>query len=175
MKYAIDRIRKAGVLLALLAMLVPVPVSADIVRLDAKMAQPTALLGDAQTAYLRVELTGLVRPETAPRTPVNVAIVTIDEWVQTGVPQGVVEVSLLPQWGTPNPNFVEDVLAVMGGDRNAPIALICAAGQRSAFAQYLLEKNGFTSVYSISEGMAGSAAGPGWLARGLPVDRCESC
>ena len=106
---------------------------------------------------------------------VIVDVRTIDEWAQTGVPQGAVEVSLLPQWGTPNPNFVEDVLAAMGGDRNAPIALICAAGQRSAFAQYLLEKNGFTSVYSISEGMAGSAAGPGWLARGLPVDRCESC
>ena len=106
---------------------------------------------------------------------VIVDVRTIDEWAQTGVPQGAVEVSLLPQWGTPNPNFVEDILAAMGGDRNAPIALICATGGRSAFAQDLLEKNGFTSVYNISEGMAGSAAGPGWLARGLPVDRCGNC
>ena len=106
---------------------------------------------------------------------VIVDVRTIGEWVQTGVPRGAVEVSLMPQWGMPNPNFVEDVLAAMGSDRNAPIALICASGRRSAFAQDLLEKNGFTSVYSISEGMAGSAAGPGWLARGLPVDRCESC
>ena len=55
---------------------------------------------------------------------VIVDIRTIDEWVQTGVPQGAVEVSLLPQWGMPNPNFVEDVLAAMGGDRTAPPTIL---------------------------------------------------
>ena len=115
----------------------------------------------------------LARAQTGDVVIVDVR--TIDEWARTGVPQGALEVSLLPQWGTLNPNFVDDVLAAVGRDKDTPIALICATGRRSAYAQDLLEKNGFTAVYSISEGMAGSTYGPGWLARGLPLDRCESC
>ncbi|MFQ5785148.1 MAG: rhodanese-like domain-containing protein, partial [Alphaproteobacteria bacterium] len=83
--------------------------------------------------------------------------------------------SLFPKWGVANRHFVADVLAVVGRDRNAPIALICASGRRSGYARDLLAKNGFTRVYSIAEGMAGSARGPGWLARGLPVEPCDSC
>jgi len=34
---------------------------------------------------------------------------------------------------------------------------------------------GFTQVYNVKEGMVGSTAGPGWLKRGLPVERCAQC
>lgn len=37
--------------------------------------------------------------------------------------------------------------------------------------QRVLREAGFTQVYNIKEGMAGSAAGPGWIKRGLPVQR----
>ncbi len=100
---------------------------------------------------------------------------TVDEWAQTGVPEGALEVSLFPQWGVPNRSFVDDILAAVGRDKTIPIALICATGKRSSYAQSLLEKSGFTRVSSISEGMVGSSYGPGWLARGLPVGRCQIC
>lgn len=97
------------------------------------------------------------------------------EWASTGVPEGAAEISLLFAPGKPNGNFVADVLAALGDDRETPIALVCATGQRSAYARKLLLKNGFTRVYSIAEGMAGSSSGPGWLARGLPLERCKNC
>ncbi len=100
---------------------------------------------------------------------------TTGEWVQTGVPEGAARVSLFPDWGVPNKTFVNDVLAQVGNDRTRPIATICARGNRSSFARDLLAQNGFTSVYSISEGMIGSGFGPGWLARGLPVEPCQGC
>jgi len=100
---------------------------------------------------------------------------TTGEWAKTGVPRGATRVSLFPEWGVPNKRFVADILDAVGGDKTTPVALICATGRRSAFARELLAKNGFTKVYSIAEGMAGSAAGPGWLARGLPVSPCENC
>jgi hypothetical protein len=34
---------------------------------------------------------------------------------------------------------------------------------------------GFTNVYNVSEGMAGSKAGPGWIRRGLPIESCKNC
>lgn len=134
------------------------------------LAAPLPALGagdvlEATEALARAAAGGLV----------IVDVRTTAEWAKTGVPQGAVEVSLFPRPGTPNRNFVEDILAAVGRDHDTPIALICATGNRSTYARNLLRKNGFTEVYSISEGMAGSAYGPGWLARGLPVERCESC
>ena len=100
---------------------------------------------------------------------------TLEEWAQTGVPEGALEVSLLPRWGVVNESFVDDVLAAVGRDKTTPIALLCARGNRSTFAQGLLENSGFATVYSISEGMVGSSFGPGWLARGLPLEPCKNC
>ncbi len=146
----------AGALLLLLAaggLAAPPPVHAGVKDLDA----PAALAG-ARAGEL-----------------VIIDVRTTGEWARTGVPVGAVEVSLFPQWGVPNRSFVDDILAAVGRDRTTTIALICATGNRSSYARALLEKNGFTSVYSISEGMAGSRYGPGWLARGLPVVPCKNC
>ena len=106
---------------------------------------------------------------------VIVDVRTIEEWTRTGVPEGAREVALLPEWGVANPTFVDDVLAAVGNDKSTPVALICARGNRSAYAQGLLERSGFSTVYSISEGMIGSEHGPGWLNRGLPVSACKNC
>jgi rhodanese-related sulfurtransferase len=38
-----------------------------------------------------------------------------------------------------------------------------------------LREAGFTQVYNIKEGMMGSSAGPGWIARGLPLEACGGC
>lgn len=96
---------------------------------------------------------------------------TPDEWRQTGVaPEaGRVDFYRGPQ------ALLSGVLEMVGGDKNAPIALICRTGNRTTQAQKFLQAQGFTRVYNVKEGMAGSAAGPGWLKRGLPVDACMRC
>lgn len=95
------------------------------------------------------------------------------EWQQTGVAPGAVRINMLhPQGAT---GFLNEVLAKVGGDRTAPIALICRTGNRTTQVQKFLQGQGFTRVYNVREGMAGSSAGPGWIARKLPVDSCASC
>jgi rhodanese-related sulfurtransferase len=95
------------------------------------------------------------------------------EWERTGVPEGAVAIALQDQTLQPRGDFVADVLAALANDPTRPIALICARGHRSAFAQQLLVESGFTQVHDISEGMLGGEYGPGWLARGLPTEPCE--
>jgi rhodanese-related sulfurtransferase len=93
------------------------------------------------------------------------------EWRETGVAPGAARIDFYRGKDA----FVMAVLGLVGGDRDAPIALICRTGNRTSRAQKLLRANGFTRVYDVSEGMAGSAAGAGWLARGLPVEPCAKC
>jgi rhodanese-related sulfurtransferase len=68
-------------------------------------------------------------------------------------------------------DFTDALLALAKGDRAAPLALICARGVRSARLAERLRQAGFTRVSDVAEGMFGSRAGPGWIARGLPVTR----
>lgn len=92
---------------------------------------------------------------------------TPGEWKQTGVAQGAVMLDMQHPNGAPG--FMDDLLKLTKGDRNAPVALICRTGNRSGQVQRYLQAQGFTQIYNIAEGMAGSAAGPGWLRRGLPL------
>jgi len=96
-----------------------------------------------------------------------------DEWRQTGVAKDAVRINMAHPQGPAG--FVQQVEAELGGDRNAPIGLICRTGNRTTHMQQALREAGFTQVYNIKEGMVGSAAGPGWIARGLPVEPCQSC
>ena len=89
------------------------------------------------------------------------------EWKQTGVAQGAALLDMQHPKGANG--FMDDLLKLTKGDKNAPVALICRTGNRSTQVQRYLESQGFTRVYNITEGMAGSAAGPGWLRRGLPL------
>jgi rhodanese-related sulfurtransferase len=95
------------------------------------------------------------------------------EWRQTGVAKGVKRINMLHPQGPAG--FAGQVLDSLGGNRNAPIALICRTGNRTTQVQKFLRDQGFSQVYNIKEGMAGSAAGPGWLKRGLPVESCGQC
>jgi rhodanese-related sulfurtransferase len=97
---------------------------------------------------------------------------TPPEWKETGVAKGAKLVNMLHPQGAPG--FTNALLDKVKGDKNAPIALICRTGNRTTQVQRYLQSQGFTQVYNVKEGMAGSGAGPGWLKRGLPVDTCTT-
>ncbi|MEZ5931549.1 MAG: rhodanese-like domain-containing protein [Alphaproteobacteria bacterium] len=97
------------------------------------------------------------------------------EWAASGMPAPAVGASLLDDARKPRAAFLDEILALVDGDRSRPIALICASGNRSAFAEKLLAERGFTALYDISEGMTGGKNGPGWLARALPTSPCQAC
>lgn len=96
-----------------------------------------------------------------------------EEWRQTGVAPGALRINMAHPQG--DAGFVRQVAAELGGDKNAPIGLVCRAGNRTTHAQRMLREAGFTRVYNVKEGMAGSSAGPGWIKRGLPVEACPAC
>ena len=96
---------------------------------------------------------------------------TPEEWRETGVIPGARRVDF---YRGPDV-LLKSVLQMVNGDRNAPIALVCHSGSRTIQAQRFLQAQGFTQVYNVREGMAGSAAGPGWLHRPLPVEACPRC
>jgi rhodanese-related sulfurtransferase len=93
------------------------------------------------------------------------------EWRETGTVPGAGRVDF---YRGPE-SLSRYVLDQVNGDKNAPIGLICRTGNRTTHAQKYLQSIGFKQVYNIKEGMRGSAAGPGWLKRGLPVDACKTC
>ena len=97
------------------------------------------------------------------------------EWAETGLPDPAIGISLQDETLKPRQGFLDEVIALVDGDRNQPIALICARGNRSAFAEALLAANGFTQLYDITEGMIGGQNGPGWLERDLPTSPCVTC
>ncbi|WP_210405364.1 rhodanese-like domain-containing protein [Rhodophyticola sp. CCM32] len=88
-----------------------------------------------------------------------------DEWAATGSPEGAIQLDMRRD------DFVPALTDLVEGRTDAPIALICARGVRSARVSNRLNDAGFTDIMDVPEGMLGSAAGPGWLARDLPVAR----
>ena len=111
---------------------------------------------------------------TAKGTVTLVDVRSRQEWRQTGVATGAKRVTIH------NPNgikaFVAEIVKAVGGDKSRPVALICAAGVRSARAEKILVAAGFSNLQNVSEGMMGRPdAGPGWLKRGLPVTPCPEC
>ncbi|NHB75423.1 rhodanese-like domain-containing protein [Rhodobacter calidifons] len=108
---------------------------------------------DAETAFRRTRAGDLLLIDI--RQP--------DEWAATGSPQGAHRLDLRSR------DFLDRLSMLANGDRNRPIALICATGGRSARLARALTRAGFTNVLDVSEGMLGSSAGPGWLGRGLPT------
>ena len=86
-----------------------------------------------------------------------------DEWRRTGIPEGALPLDMR------RPDFLAQLDQAVGGDRTRPVALICAAGVRTARVATALRRVGFSDIRDVSEGMTGSRAGPGWLRAGLPV------
>ncbi|WP_050931929.1 rhodanese-like domain-containing protein [Aestuariivita boseongensis] len=87
-----------------------------------------------------------------------------DEWQSTGIGEGALPLDMR------RPDFVLALEAITEGDRARPVAVICARGVRSARLTKVLTQAGFTNLIDVPEGMLGSFAGPGWLAKGLPTN-----
>lgn len=90
-----------------------------------------------------------------------------DEWAATGIPAWAVPIDMRAR------DLGARIDAALGGDRDMPVALICHSGVRSGRLAEAMAKAGFARVYDVGEGMNGSPHGPGWIARGLPVERPE--
>ncbi|OUS35256.1 rhodanese [Rhodobacterales bacterium 56_14_T64] len=89
------------------------------------------------------------------------------EWKAIGVPVGGHQIDMRRK------DFVEAVALAVGGNRSAPIALICARGVRSARMTLALSEAGFSNIIDVPEGMLGSRDGPGWVTGNLPVARWQ--
>lgn len=122
-------------------------------------------------AYTRDAFDGAaLDPEAAHRAAVSGEVTLVDlrrpdEWEATGVPEGAVPLDMR------RGDFLDALTQAVGGDRSAPVALICAGGVRSDRMAARLAEAGFARVVDVPEGMLGSGSGPGWVARGLPVTR----
>ena len=114
---------------------------------------------------------GFVRAQAGELTIIDVR--SPAEWRQTGVAVGARRATIHDPRGWVG--FLAEVEAIVGEDRNKPIAMICARGGRSAATTAYLREQGFTSVFNIGEGMLGGDGKPGWIARGLPVEPCDDC
>ncbi|MEM9550768.1 MAG: rhodanese-like domain-containing protein [Pseudomonadota bacterium] len=90
-----------------------------------------------------------------------------DEWKRTGIGEGAHAIDMRRD------DFIEAMTAVAGDDKTAPVALICAAGVRSARLSRRLTEAGYSNIIDVPEGMLGSSAGPGWVRSGLPTRAFE--
>ncbi|WP_341864254.1 rhodanese-like domain-containing protein [Gymnodinialimonas sp. 57CJ19] len=88
-----------------------------------------------------------------------------DEWAATGSPASGHRLDMRRE------DFTDALMDLTGGSADARIALICMRGVRSSRLTNRLIDAGFTNVIDVPEGMLGSAAGPGWINAGLPLDR----
>ena len=96
------------------------------------------------------------------------------EWQKSEIPEGSLAITMHDPGG--KEAFRDAVLKAVGGDKKRPIALICAVGGRSSWAQRYLKSEGFKTVFDVSEGMFGRGKSmPGWLKRGLPTEPCPDC
>ena len=96
------------------------------------------------------------------------------EWRETGVPEHAQTVTIHNPDGLPG--FVAEVTNVAGMDKERPIALICARGNRSSVGVQALRRAGFKRILNVREGLFGNGRdGPGWLGRGLPTSPCRRC
>jgi rhodanese-related sulfurtransferase len=138
-----------------------------------------ATLARADNAATVARADGIVSAPAAALSAAKGGVTIVDvrlprEWRQTGVATGARMVTIHNPKGIKA--FVAAMTSVVGGDKSRPVALICAAGVRSARAVRILTAAGFTKLKNISEGMLGRPdAGPGWLKRGLPVTPCPEC
>lgn len=88
-----------------------------------------------------------------------------EEWQNTGIGEGALPLDMR------RADFVEALDRITSGDRSLPVAVICARGVRSARLTRTLTDAGYSNLIDVPEGMLGSAAGAGWLAKGLPVQK----
>jgi rhodanese-related sulfurtransferase len=136
-------------------------------------ALATATLSGAYALYpARVVANGdlLVSPQRANELIRQSEVLLIDirrpdEWARTGIAEGAVPIDLRRR------DFIDAVKAAQAEAGGLPLAVICARGVRSRRMAAAMTKAGLGDIIDIPEGMLGSSAGPGWLARGLPTKK----
>ena len=135
------------------------------------LSATVALSGTALAQSIDVSLkTGELTPPEAYELSQNARILLIDirrpdEWTTTGSAQGAHRLDMRRK------DFVAALDTLVSGEKSMPVALICARGVRSDRMSRVLKNAGFTSIIDVPEGMLGSRSGPGWIKRGLPVNR----
>jgi rhodanese-related sulfurtransferase len=90
---------------------------------------------------------------------------TEKEWRETGLPTGATPVT----FDQSREAFLAKVAQAARGSKTMPVALICGIGVRSAEMQEVLDLAGYAKVINVTDGITGNNAGPGWIARGLPM------
>lgn len=100
---------------------------------------------------------------------VLIDIRTPEEWRQTGVPKGAQRITMGAS------DFVARLTEVTGGDRTKAIGLICRTGNRSSHLQAAMLRAGYSQTIDVMGGVAGSGSEPGWIRRGLPIEKCDRC
>lgn len=108
---------------------------------------------DAEAAHKGAEAGELILVDI--RTP--------EEWQDSGIGETATPLDMR------DPNFLQKLQALADATPEKPIALICATGGRTGYVTKVLNSRGWQNLIDVSEGMHGSAAGPGWLARHLPI------
>ncbi|MEO1294001.1 MAG: rhodanese-like domain-containing protein [Pseudomonadota bacterium] len=99
---------------------------------------------------------------------INGEIVLVDirtpkEWEMTGIADVAEPLDMY------DPAFIQKLSALVDANPGRQVAMICATGGRSGHVVNALRERGLTDIIDVSEGMMGSEAGPGWLARELPT------
>ena len=85
-----------------------------------------------------------------------------DEWLTTGLAPFAKAITMS------DPKFIEKIEGLTAQNKDKPIALICAAGGRSAHMRAALINIGYNSIYDVSEGMSG------WVSKALPTSEYKS-
>ncbi len=130
----------------------------------ALLAASTAAGEDSMTAKR-------AHAETTAASRILIDVRSPQEWRASGLPRGARTVTI----HQPGTAFLDAILAAVGGDKDRPIALICASGARSARAQGFLTAQGFTDVANVAGGLFGAPDAAGWVNSGLPLEPCRRC
>lgn len=93
---------------------------------------------------------------------------TEGEWKESGIGEGAWPLNLKHK------QFASKLFAIIDANPDKKIGLICAVGGRSGYVIGALEQRGYKNIVDVSEGMFGSANGPGWLKVGLPTVSTDS-
>ena len=91
-----------------------------------------------------------------------------DEWKSTGVAENAKTICMSDN------DFLGKITEITNKNKDAPLAIICAAGGRSARVCQALHEAGYNFVYDVAEGMVGGPFGSGWLNKKLPTKKYDS-
>tara|TARA_B100000214_G_scaffold374321_1_gene356734 strand:- start:5600 stop:6034 length:435 start_codon:yes stop_codon:yes gene_type:complete len=99
-----------------------------------------------------------------------------EEWKETGIIPNSILIQMLSSGRTIRKEYITELLATLGEDKDIKAAIICHSGGRSSATVELLKDEGYNNIFNISEGMVGNGNTTGWINRNLPLITCnEEC